>query len=182
MLRLLLLRHAKSVPGDPGEPDIDRPLGPRGRRSAPLIGQHMATHKLVPDLVLCSPARRTRETLAGILPYLPGEMTIRIAGALYEPREGNYLDSIGKAGEGAQTLLVIGHNPATQETASRLVGFGNPDLRAEVATRFPTAGLAVIDLDQASWGKLGQGTGRIVAFFRPRDLEVVGGGEPGDDD
>ncbi len=182
MPRLLLLRHAKSAAGDPGMKDADRPLAARGRRSAPLVGQHLAEHSLIPNSILCSTARRTRETLAGLLGHLEGDILIRLTGALYEPHSGHYLDVITRFGETARTLLLIGHNPAIQETAHRIIGSGNDALRREAAGNFPTAALAVIDIDELhNWKDLKPGGGRIVAFFRPRDLEVVGA-EPSPND
>ena len=182
MPRLLLLRHAKSAAGDPGSTDIDRPLANRGRRAASLVGEHLARHSLVPDRILCSSSRRTRETLAGLLLHLPGECEIRITTALYQPKSGDYVDVISRGGGGASTLLVIGHNPAMQETAALVIGAGNAALREEAATRFPTAGLAVIDFDRDRWEEIGPASCRIVAFFRPKDLELVGGENEPDED
>ena len=55
--QLLLLRHAKAVPGKAGMADFDRHLAERGQKAAKLMGRYLAEHDLVPDLVLCSPAR-----------------------------------------------------------------------------------------------------------------------------
>jgi phosphohistidine phosphatase len=176
------MRHAKSATGDSGAPDIERPLTIRGRRAASLVGEHLVHHQMAPDRILCSTSKRTRETLCAMLPHLGNDCEIRIASALYEPGAGNYADAIGRLGESAQTLLVIGHNPTMQETAAFLIGSGNDALRQEVVTRFPTAGLAVIDFEGARWQQIGRGTCRIVAFFRPKDLELVGGDLNGDDE
>lgn len=179
MPRLLLLRHAKAAVGAPGSLDFDRPLENRGRRAAGLVAEHMVRHELVPDRILCSSSRRTRETLAALLPHFRTDSVVRIGRGLYEPKSGSYVDAIGQQGGTASTLLVIGHNPAMQDTAALLIGAGNTDLRDEVADRFPTAGLAVIDFDRSRWEEIKPQTGRIVAFFRPKDLELVGGEESG---
>jgi phosphohistidine phosphatase len=176
MIRLLLLRHAKSSWDVAGAPDYERPLNIRGRAAAPMMGRHMADHALKPDRVLCSGARRTRETFAGILPYLAGDFEAVFLRAFYDGRE-SYPDLIARHGGRARTLLLIGHNPSIQDAAVDLIGHGNPVLRDEIAEKFPTAGLAVIDFDQENWGSLRPGSGRIVAFFRPRELEVVDGAE-----
>jgi phosphohistidine phosphatase len=177
MARLFLLRHAKSSWDDPGVRDFDRPLNLRGRAAAPLMGRHMADHALIPDRVLCSAARRTRETFGGILPFLPGDFEARFLGGIYECSSETYLPLIRRHGEGARRLMLIGHNPVIQETAISLIGRGNPDLAGAIAEKFPTAGLAVIDFDGDGWADVKPKSGRIVAFFRPRELEVVG--EPG---
>ena len=147
-----------------------------------MIGEHLATHRLLPDRILCSSAKRTRETLIGILPMIATDVDIRITRDLYEVGAEAYADAIGALGSGARTLLVIGHNPSIQETALELIGSGNPALREEMAEKFPTAGLAVIDFDHHKWSELRPRTGRVVAFFRPRELEVVGSEPPSDDE
>ncbi len=68
MLTLCLLRHAKSSSSNPTLPDRDRPLATRGVTDAPLMGKAMAERGIDPELVLCSSARRTRDTLALVLP------------------------------------------------------------------------------------------------------------------
>ncbi|MCA1298853.1 SixA phosphatase family protein [Stappia indica] len=170
MLRLLLLRHAKSDWSDAAQIDFDRPLNIRGQRAAPQMGAHMARHGLVPDKVLCSSARRTRETLGLILPHLSGNMEIRVTRDLYEDGELDYVDSIRALGGGARTVLVIGHNPAMQDTALELIGEGNPALRESIATKFPTAALAVVDFAINRWSDAERGSGRVVAYCLPRQL------------
>jgi phosphohistidine phosphatase len=182
MMRLLLLRHAKSSWDIAGQPDFDRTLATRGRRAATMIGEHLSTHRLIPDRILCSSARRTRETLIGVLPMIASEVDIHITRDLYEVGADAYIDAISALGGGARTLLLIGHNPTIQETSLELIGSGNPALRDEIAEKFPTAGLAVIDFDIHKWSELRPRTGRVVAFFRPRELEVVGAEPPADDE
>ncbi|WP_181707467.1 SixA phosphatase family protein [Chthonobacter rhizosphaerae] len=174
MARLLLLRHAKSSWDDASTPDFDRPLNIRGRSSAPLMGRHMADHSLFPERILCSSARRTRETLAGLLPHLSGDVDIRLMRSIYQASEEGYLSVLRQAGGTVKSLMLIGHNPGMQDTALSLIGSGNPAYVDEIRGKFPTAGLAVIDFDLSDWSKLAPGTGRIVAFFRPREIEVVG--------
>src|SRR5260221_13822701 len=82
MKTLLLLRHAKSSWDNPGGRDFDRPLAPRGRRTAPLIGGHLRDRQLLPDLVLCSTARRARETYDLVVPAVGGS-AIPFQPALY---------------------------------------------------------------------------------------------------
>ncbi|MEJ1161687.1 SixA phosphatase family protein [Prosthecomicrobium sp. N25] len=175
MPRLLLLRHAKSSWDDEGAEDFDRPLSSRGRRAAPLMGRHMAAHGLVPQKVVCSSARRSRETLAGLLPYLAQDLDLRVTRDLYEASEDRCLDLLRAQGGNARTLLMIGHNPGIQDAALMLVGSGNPSLVDDIREKFPTGALAVIDFDAKRWVDVEPRTGRIVAFFRPRELALVDG-------
>ncbi len=174
MLRLLLLRHAKSAWADPGLKDIDRPLAPRGRRAADLMGGALAGSNFRPDRVLCSPARRTRETLAALMSHFRQAPDVAVTPDLYEPHSGNYRAVIAERGEKAKRLLVVGHNPATQATALSLIGQGDPALAAEIAAKFPTSGLAVIDFDVAAWKQIAPGKGRLIAFLTPKSLARPG--------
>src|SRR5262249_2366564 len=118
MPRLLLLRHAKSSWDDHHLADIDRPLAPRGHRAARLIAEAIEARGLRPDRILCSPALRTRETLAALIAHLgDDDIEIEISQGLYEPPTGDYREVIADHGDSACTLLVIGHNPAIQATA-----------------------------------------------------------------
>lgn len=175
MPRLLLLRHAKSSWDDPEIDDFDRPLNTRGRRSAPLMGRHCAQHSLLPQTILCSSARRTRETLAGIIPYFEEDLTIRTTRDLYMTSQDAHIELIRSHGDTARTLMVIGHNPTLRDLAITLVGSGNPALRAELDEKFPTAAVAVIDFDARNWVDIAAGGGRLVAFFRPRELFMIDG-------
>lgn len=182
MLRLLLLRHAKSSWDDPSIADFDRPLNLRGRAAAPLMGRHMADHALKPERVICSSARRTRETFAAILPQLGGDFDALVMRAVYDAPDDGYPGIVRRHGGKARTLLLIGHNPAIQTAATTLIGRGNPDLTAQIGDKYPTAGLAVIDFDAPDWASIAAGGGRVVAFFRPREVEAVDRSAPPDPD
>jgi phosphohistidine phosphatase len=181
MPRLLLLRHAKSSWDDIDLDDFDRPLNSRGRRAAPLMGRHCTQHNLVPQAILCSAARRTRETLAGLIPYFSSDLDIRVSRDLYMTSEATHLAHVRAVGDTTRTAMLIGHNPTMQDLALRLIGSGNPSLREEIEEKFPTAAIAVIDFDVRTWAEVDAGLGRIVAFFRPRELFAVDG-EPADAD
>lgn len=170
MLKLLLLRHAKTTPGESGMADFDRHLLPRGRRAAAGIGEYLADKKLFPDVVLCSSSKRTRETLAAILPYLRDDMTIHISSALYESNIGNYVSAIRSQGGDAPVVLLIGHNPTMEECAAELIARSKSGGSASI--RFPTSGMAVIDFDIPDWSKLKPATGKIVNFVEPRGLAL----------
>ena len=100
MLRLFLFRHAKSSWTDPDVDDHDRPLNPRGRKAAPLIGRFMRARKLVPDLVLCSPARRARETWKLAAEELGVAPRLLMEDALYDFGNGGRILDTVRASEG----------------------------------------------------------------------------------
>lgn len=174
MSRLLLYRHAKSSWAEPGMADRDRPLAPRGRRAAERMASVIAGADLLPDRILCSPARRTRETLAALLAVIGDSCQVSINDDLYEPSESDYRGVIASNGRDARTLLVIGHNPAIHATALTLIGTSDDTAARQVAAKFPTAALAVIDFDAHAWDQVMQKSGRLTAFIRPRDIDEDG--------
>ncbi|MDB5539665.1 MAG: phosphohistidine phosphatase [Devosia sp.] len=170
MLRLILVRHAKSAWDDPGLADIDRPLAERGLEAAAWIGDTLARLKLVPEIILCSPARRTRETLELAMARLDADLRqgeVVWSDELYEQRDEDYIDVIARDGGDAGVLMLVGHNPATEETATLLAGKGDPQALARLMDRFPTGAIAVLDFDVAHWRAAERGTGRLVHFERP---------------
>ena len=182
MPRLLLLRHAKSSWDAVSSDDFDRPLNGRGRSAAPVMGSHIAVHGFAPEKILCSSARRTRETLAALLPYLDEDIEIRLSRELYLAGEDRTIDQIRAHGGSASTLLVIGHNPGLQETALALAADDDPAIRDAIAEKFPTAGLVVIDFPAMKWVDIEPKTGRAVAFLKPRGRQLVDiREEPGED-
>jgi phosphohistidine phosphatase len=177
MLRLLLLRHAKSSWADPGMANRDRPLAPRGRRAAErMAGVIAARADLSPDRILCSPTRRTRETLAPLSSHIGDASRALFLDELYEPAAGDYRHVVASHGGSSRHLLVIGHNPAIQATALSLVGSADDKTALQIAAKFPTAALAVIGFDTRTWSEIQPKSGRLEAFIRPRDLEEADGG------
>jgi phosphohistidine phosphatase len=167
MHRLLLLRHAKSSWDDALLDDHERPLAPRGRRAAEQIGGWLLQQDISPDLILCSSARRTRETLGSLLPAIRGEASIRIEDGLYGAGRDELLHRVRAVREGASSLLLIGHNPGMQDAAA-LLAAGDP-AGTEIGRSFPAGALAVFETKDG-WGALEAGTVDVAAFVKPRDL------------
>jgi phosphohistidine phosphatase len=170
MRSLLLLRHAKSSWDEPELADVDRPLAPRGRKSAPLIAHWLDHGRLTPDLVLCSPARRVQETWALMRPVLGEGIPTKTLRTLYLAGPSRLLAALRRTPDEIQTLMLIGHNPGLAGLAISLCGTGREKALARMAKKFPTAGLAVISFDAEQWSTIGAGGGRLEAFVRPKDL------------
>ena len=167
MRRLMLLRHAKSD-WPAGVEDHERPLAKRGLRDAPRMGKEMAARGLVPALVLVSTAMRTRQTWDLVRPSF-GAVAERREKAIYEAQPEAILRVIRATPADMPSLLVIGHNPGLELTASFLAGDG-PQHRA-LSVKFPTCALAVIDFEAQSWQEIGQGQGTLALFLTPAGLD-----------
>jgi phosphohistidine phosphatase len=173
MRTLSLLRHAKSSWEDERLADFDRPLAPRGLKAARRMGQHMRKIGLAPDLVLCSPAVRTRETAALALAELDrADLKIEYDGALYETEPEVLMARLAGIEDGIRHLLVIGHNPSLQELSLMLAGDARAPERAAIAEKLPTGALVVLELAIDGWADLRAGCGRIAHVMTPRKLET----------
>jgi phosphohistidine phosphatase len=170
MKTLTLLRHAKSGWDDPVARDFDRPLNRRGRRAAHAIGAEMRAQALVFDRVLASPARRVVETIEAITETYGG-LTPDYDERIYLATTETLIELIHGVDEKVDHLLVIGHNPGLERLALMLSGGGESALRDRIEVKYPTATLAEIALDVEGWWQVDKGTGRIVRFIRPRDLD-----------
>lgn len=166
MRRLLILRHAKTERAEPGERDRDRKLTARGRSDAPILGAYMARHGLTPDLVLLSPAARAEETwdlLSGAFTHKPRVVKEdRIYNATTET-----LFELLRENHHSATILVVGHNPGLQDLAIGLIASGDVETREQLIEKFPTCGLAVIELPLDDWSRLHPNSGRLERFVSP---------------
>ena len=163
MYELHLLRHAKSSWDEPGLPDHERPLAPRGRKAAKKLARYLRDQEVRPDLVLCSSARRTRETLERTRSSL-GEPVVEIEDGLYGAGSDDLLARLRGVPEGVGSALLIGHNPGLQDLALALAP-SEPPLTA----RFPTGALASFAL-AGPWAQLGEAQAELTAYVVPREL------------
>ena len=179
--KLVLLRHAKSA--WPDVPDHDRPLARRGQRDAPAIGRWLRDAGLLPDQVLCSTARRARETWQLTRAGLGTSPPVSFDGRVYQASAGRLLDLIRRTSQAARTLLVVGHDPAVPELAL-LLAAAVPSARADAGSgtalsvmvdrmraKFPTAAVAVFEFT-GNWDQVTPGSARLTCFMPPRDLSA----------
>jgi phosphohistidine phosphatase len=162
--RIDLLRHAKSSWDDPELADHDRPLTARGRRAATRIGRHLRAAGVEPDLILCSTARRARDTLA--LLELAG--VVSVEGELYGASSELLLERLRETADDVHSLLLVGHNPGIQGLAGLLAA--EDPRREQLDEGFPTAALATLRFD-GGWRALRPGSCELVAFVKPRELD-----------
>ena len=155
---LILLRHAHAGPGDAGQADIDRPLSAEGLAEAEAAGRWLADNGLVPDRVLCSPARRTRETLEAVL-AVTGYVEQRLEPSIYEATPGT-LFGLLQAHSDVERLLLVGHNPGLERLVALVNSGQTGDYRG-----MPAGAVAVLSLPADA--PIEPGLGRLTAFWWP---------------
>ncbi|SDG42607.1 phosphohistidine phosphatase [Sinosporangium album] len=160
MAILVVLRHAKAATV-PGLPDVDRPLTPRGVRDAERAGQALKVRGVAPDLVVCSPSTRTRQTAEHALAVLSPEARVDFERDIYNAYPDDLVDLLRRTDPEVGTLVLIGHNPGVHELVMGLTG-------VEDDQAFKPGSFAVLETDVA-WAHIGPGDGREVARWGPRD-------------
>lgn len=147
--------------------DFDRPLDETGLDDAAATGLAMRACGYVPDLTLCSNARRARQTLEAVASHADtGRVTF--LDTLYTEDAAGYMSIIRQNALG-ESVLVIGHNPMMEDLALAMAVDGDQAARATLAAGFPTSGLAVLRFDR-DLADVETGKGHLEAFLTPADL------------
>jgi len=163
MKTLLILRHAKSDWDEPGVADHDRTLSGRGKRDAPRAGQHLRTAQMVPDLILCSSAKRARRTAKMVAEASGYEGEVALKDELYLAGAETYIEVLQKVPDACKSVMVVGHNPGLEELLVALTG---------EAEHLPTAALARVALPIAHWRDISEEVdGKLVDIWRPKEGE-----------
>jgi phosphohistidine phosphatase len=169
--RLILLRHAKSAWDNPSVADFDRPLSNRGRKAAPLVGAYLGRRGLVPGLVLASSAKRAAETLDLVSAGWQTKPTVRKLKSLYLAMPREMLRRVQAVGKEPDCVMLVGHNPGIADLANWLCSHGKAEQRANLARKFPTGAVAVIDFDVDDWAEVDAEAGNLVEFATPKQIE-----------
>jgi phosphohistidine phosphatase len=159
-----LMRHAKAASDSPTFEDRDRALNARGNEDAPRMAAEMKARSYIPDLILCSSARRTQETCRHVLDVLGPDIPTVFDPGLYLASDEEILETIHAANPAANAALVIGHNPGLEDLAVALAAQGGPP-------KFPTAALAVFRFDAETWPQIARRKGAFADYLTPKMLK-----------
>jgi phosphohistidine phosphatase len=162
MKYLLVLRHAKSSWKDESLRDFDRPLNKRGKRDAPRMGRLLVELDLVPDLIISSAAKRAELTAEAVADSSGYQAEIEVRSRLYMAMPDDYFAVLNQVSDSEELVMVVGHNPGTEDLVEQLIGSWE---------RMPTAALAYLELDTQSWKSLDFDTvGTLLNLWRPKEL------------
>ncbi len=171
MKTLYLLRHAKAEAASMSKRDVERGLADQGRSDAGRMGVYFQAKGYACDGVLCSTARRTRETQALMMPQT---MRVTFEEGLYLAEDAALLQRVCSLSDSQSAVLLIGHNPGIGELAGLLTAFAQDErsrqLRGRLGAGFPTCALAVVGFQAEKWVDVKAGGGALIDFMRPRDL------------
>jgi phosphohistidine phosphatase len=162
--RLFLMRHAEAVPT--GTDDRGRPLSPKGKRDAQIVAEKMVAFKAVPDYVLCSPARRTRETYDSMLKVLP-EVSVIYPEFLYNASTERLFKAISTLSETSRRVLVVSHNPSIQSLVTSLAHKGDHEALSQVSYGYRPATLSIVDCNCKSWNEIQPEVNMLKSVITP---------------
>jgi phosphohistidine phosphatase len=138
------------------------------------MAHHLSSEGVHPALVLCSSARRARETLNALQPALGPDADVRVESDLYGAGADQLLARLRTIRGHVDSVLLVGHNPAVQDLAISLAGDGDDLALEQVRTKFPTAALATFDLGSTGWARLAPGCAYLAKMVIPRELRDPG--------
>ena len=162
MKTLLIMRHGKSSWKNDKLADHDRPLAKRGRIDVPKMGLLVRDEDIVPDIILCSTARRARETTELFIDSSGFDGPVQYHRSIYQGYVSDYIDLFQALGQTYKIAMAIGHNPGVEELLSTLV---------DVDEWMPTACIAQIEVSIEEWQALNEySTGELVNLWRPREI------------
>ncbi|WED23858.1 histidine phosphatase family protein [Vibrio sp. JC009] len=153
MLKLTLLRHAKSSWDYPWLEDFLRPLNARGYRQVVNLTDDFPEDV---DEIWCSPAVRAYTSIQGVLRDKP-ELELKLKDAIYEASARALIEML-KDGGTLKHIVLVGHNPGLEELACQLT---------DSEVRMKTAHAALLELECGNWSELRAGTARLIRLYRP---------------
>ena len=162
MKTIILVRHAKSSWKNPRLDDFERPLNKRGKRDAPLMGEKLKERRILPDLILSSPAKRARKT-ADLIAKAIGypRKNIQFVDKMYHCGASVLLDLVKKLDDKNTSVMLFGHNPDFMDFAGML-------LKPGPVQNIPTTGVYCIRFPVNTWKKVQKGKGESVFFDYPK--------------
>lgn len=166
MKTILFLRHGKSDWSHPELRDSDRPLKKRGRRDAPLMGNVLKRFDLVPEIVFSSPALRAKQTVELAAENWGNAFSIKWVDSFYPGGFEDYLQTIATVSHKCDRIMIVGHNPAIEDTVRTLLG-------GRLLIRFPTAGLVCLESAVSAWSDIQPGECALHWFIIPRLVSAI---------
>jgi phosphohistidine phosphatase len=161
MKTVFFVRHAKSSWGNPSVSDMDRPLNERGLRDAPQMGLKLKQLNSNIDLIVSSPAKRafTTATFFAAALGLPPEKIV-LEPRLYEAMSEDVISVINDLSDEYHVVAIFGHNPTFTFIANLFT--------EDYIDNIPTCGVCQVDARINSWKEFGENSGRLSAFYYPK--------------
>ncbi len=166
MKRLYLLRHSKA--GHAGKKildDQDRPVTDKGIELCIHIAEQIKKIDPFPQLILCSPALRAKQTSDLLLRQMEKKVRVQMESGLYLAEPEDLFEILRETDDAISSLMVIGHNPGLQEFAILLSGKGNKKKFRQMRNNFPPPSMATLDIHINEWAEMEERCGELLDFI-----------------
>lgn len=165
MKTLYLIRHAKSAWDEIGISDFERDLNKRGRRDLPFMAERLKHFGVLPDLILCSPAKRAKKTAKCIAKTISYDKEkIQYEDSLYDSTYQSYRYLLDTIDDSIDSVFIVAHNPTLTEMGERLSG--------AILTNIPTCSIVCIEFDVKSFRDIKEEGGKIIFFDYPKKHDI----------
>lgn len=172
MKKLYILRHAKAdYPA--GVEDHERPLNKRGEQASLVIGRYLKINDISPDFIISSDSCRTAQTIKIALREAGIDTPIQFSQKLYLATAGEMLKELAKIDDKITSAMIVCHNPGAEILTSILAGKANSEAIQNVKKKYPTCGLAYLELDTDSWKIIDPACGFLKEFVTPKSLSQI---------
>lgn len=162
MRRIFLMRHAQAQLEKTVSRDRERPITLHGMHEieAMRLKMHGAFQDI--EMVICSNAKRTRQTFEGIRSLLPISTQIVYEDDLYHcsrDRLWHYIECLPPQ---LKTVMIIAHNPGIMQFTSEC------DQKEPLQHDFPTCGIAILETRfPQEWQSLTPNHLQVIRFIHP---------------
>lgn len=160
--RLVMIRHAKSSWANPLQSDFERPLNDRGEHDAPMMGERLKTQKVIPDLIIASPAKRARQTAKKVAKAIGyDESNIQWVAKLYHCIPQVFEEVLYEVSDDVKTVFIVGHNPGITQFVNELSAEFSID-------NMPTCGMVGAEVELNHWEMFPNAKKKVFLFEYPK--------------
>jgi len=167
MKKLLLLRHARAQHAEIGKTDHERSLAPEGEKAAKHLGRQLAKQRALPGFAIFSTAKRAAETFLCLEKGAETEIPASGEDWLYHATPHDIMQHLKHLPEEADSVLIVGHNPALHTLAVELAG--NQPLAASISSSFPPCTLTVFEFDAKHWHDVSKKNATFTFLIFPKE-------------
>ena len=165
MKKIYLIRHAKSSWKEEGKSDFERGLNKRGKRDLKYMANRLKSFRVMPDLILSSPAKRAKKTAIEIAKTIGYKVNdISFQDSLYDSSVNSYLYLLDSLDNKYDSIFIVGHNPTITEVGEFLSG--------AILTNMPTCSIVCIEFSTDSFQNIKEGSGKILFFDYPKKHNI----------
>ncbi len=136
------------------------------------MGEYLFQQSIDPDLIICSSAKRARQTLKQVSKIWQTDAKIVLEDRLYLASTSTILSLLEEYGTSANHIMIVGHNPGFHMLASSLADTGDRHDLVTLSQRYPTGTLCVIKLNATQWQNIDSEAGELAIFTTPKSLNL----------